>query len=394
MNRLLAPGYAIVDRFDDPALLTDAPTLAKLGQGHYLCAVPLIVMPLDERKRHMGFQAHFEACAERLCNKMLRFYRSVDGGASWQRAGPALGFICGHLFHHDGALHYLGVGPARQGVWIARSGDRGETWSAPVKLFDGDFYVAGGSMAIRDNTLYWTVNAANEDGKFNAANSRMVSVAGDLGANLLSPSSWRRSDYMLFPGMPSELRFDLDCRQIPHWLEPNTILVNGHLKVLARVRIDYQATAHVAAVCELRDDGGVLSLAFKQYYPVPGAQNQFYIAYDPPSQLHWMTANLPVCTQGDFAFPRADSLGYYCKGNDRRFLWLFYGMDGLSWFPAGCIARGEKPTQAFNYCSFIVDGDDLLVVSRTARDMEDQHNNDLVTFHRIAGFRELAMELL
>ena len=394
MNTLLAQDYTIVDCFDDPALLTDTPTLVRLGADHYLCAVPLIVMPFNEKKQHTGFQDHFEACAQRLDNKTLRFYRSRDGGSSWQRCGPALEFICGHLFMHDRELYYLGVGPARKGIWIASSEDQGESWSSPGKLVDGDFYVAGGSISIRDKILYWTVNAANEEGKFNAANSRMLSVAGDLAGDLLTPAAWRFSDYLLFPGMPSELRFNLLCPQVPHFLEPNTILVNSRLKVLARVRIDDQATAHIAAVCDLRDDNGRLCLEFKQYYPVPGAQNQFYITYDAPSRLHWMTANLPVCTQGDFSFPKADSLNYYCKGNDRRFLWLFYGMDGLNWFPAGCIARGEKPAQAFNYCSSIVDGDDLLVVSRTARDMQDQHNNDLVTFHRITNFRRLAMAML
>jgi hypothetical protein len=45
------------------------------------------------------------------------------------------------------------------------------------------------------------------------------------------------------------------------------------------------------------------------------------------------------------------------------------------------------------YPSAVVDGDDLIVMSRTSRDSGDQHNADLVTIHRILGFRDLAMDL-
>ena len=45
MKELLAPNYSVVDMFPDPDLLTDAPTMVKLGENHYLCAVPMIDMP-------------------------------------------------------------------------------------------------------------------------------------------------------------------------------------------------------------------------------------------------------------------------------------------------------------------------------------------------------------
>ena len=394
MKELLAPSYSVVDTFPDPELLTDAPTMVKLDENHYLCAVPVIAIPLDEKGQHKGFESLYQAGEVRFQNKMLHIYRSRDGGETWVKGDRIMEFICGHLFCHEETVYYIGVGPGRRDIRITSSQDQGETWQEPVRLFEGMFYAAGGSMARRDGRLYWTVNAANEEGRFNTSGARLLALAGDLGGDLMSVSAWRRSEYLLFPGLPDQLRFNLSCRQVPHFLEPNTILVNQRLKILSRVRIDFQATAHIASVCELTDNEEGLRLEFKQYYPVPGAQNQFYITRDPTSELLWMTSNLPVCTQDDFTFPKVDTLGYYGRGNDRRFLWLYYGMDGLNWFPAGCVARGEKPAQAFNYCSTVVDNDDLLMVSRTSRDMADQHNNDLVTFHRIRGFRELAMCLL
>jgi hypothetical protein len=41
----------------------------------------------------------------------------------------------------------------------------------------------------------------------------------------------------------------------------------------------------------------------------------------------------------------------------------------------------------------LVDGDDLLVACRTAKNGLNQHDNDLVTFHRLSDFRRHALDL-
>ena len=41
----------------------------------------------------------------------------------------------------------------------------------------------------------------------------------------------------------------------------------------------------------------------------------------------------------------------------------------------------------------LIDGQDLLIVSRTSRNGRDQHDNDLITFHRFPDFRSLALNL-
>ena len=81
-------------------------------------------------------------------------------------------------------------------------------------------------------------------------------------------------------------------------------------------------------------------------------------------------------------------------GNDRRFLMLFYGMEGLNWFPAGCIARASRLSQSFMYPAHIIDGDDLLVVARSSIAGQNRHDADTCTFHRIKDFRNLAMDLV
>ena len=77
--------------------------------------------------------------------------------------------------------------------------------------------------------------------------------------------------------------------------------------------------------------------------------------------------------------------------DERRILALFYGLDPLCWFQAGIIVKGPSTSYAFNYTTPLIDGDDLLIVSRTS--CADHHDNDRVTFHRLRDFRSLAVDL-
>ncbi len=81
---------------------------------------------------------------------------------------------------------------------------------------------------------------------------------------------------------------------------------------------------------------------------MPGGQLKFCVIWDETSKLFWATTNIVVDGQGAFDWFRngekrgdvryASGLG----GNDRRFLMLQYGVDGLNWFQAGCVAQGGK----------------------------------------------------
>lgn len=127
---------------------------------------------------------------------------------------------------------------------------------------------------------------------------------------------------------------------------------------------------------------------------------KFCIVKDETTGLFWMTGNLAVDGQDIFAFndpaehredgPYNGAIG----GNDRRFLMLFYGLDGLNWFQAGCIARAPRLAQSFMYPAHIIDGDDLLVVARSSIGGDNRHDADTCTFHRVQKFREHAMNLM
>ena len=150
-----------------------------------------------------------------------------------------------------------------------------------------------------------------------------------------------------------------------------------------------QSTAGLAAVYDVNDDGERLSAKFIQYHPRPGGQVKFFILWDEVSQMFWSTANLVVDSQNTFDWWEEEGRLSH-GGKDRRFLMLFYGLDGLNWFQAGCIAQGDRISQSFMYATPVVDGDDLVVISRSSINAPDQHDANYATFHRVKNFRKLA----
>jgi len=75
---------------------------------------------------------------------------------------------------------------------------------------------------------------------------------------------------------------------------------------------------------------------------------------------------------------------------------LIYSIDGLNWFQAGCVAMSKNPLEAFHYTSQIIDGDDLLVLSRSSIGGKlpyNNHDTNMITLHRVKNFRHLALDL-
>ena len=346
------------------------------------------------------------------------FYTSDDGGRTWDKTG-SVALDDGLVFMHRDRLYLLCNRPGRGDIVVTASDDEGASWREPVTLFTGRFWNTFSPHAGRGDTLYWALGAPNAGGNFNRTGSRIAVVAGDLAADdLLDRSRWRISPYLTYPGTPAglsaELRDDVAQGEVypadgddltasfpgrppdhgDHWLEPNVVNVNGRIRVFVRLRIDRQTTAHLCAVCDVADDGEEIELRFAQFHPLPG-NCYFHIIRDEPAGYYWAVTSLPTRTQ-DLEWGREMAARGLLKGragNERRFLMLMYSLDALNWFPAGCVAMWPSPGQGFQYNALLVDGDDLLVSSRTAKNAPNQHDNDLVTIHRVRDFRALALNL-
>ncbi len=369
----LCQHFTVVHRWDNREVISDAPALVRLPEGALLCSVEL-------------WTRHAYRGADTLAQKLFGrdrclVFASTDDGATWHRRSR-LPFATGKFLHHDGALYFIGSGIEWQGLHITRSVDGGTSWSEPVRLRRGKVYAASTGWVVRDNTLYW----AADDMNHSVTDRSVFAFSCDLSADPLAPSSWRFSGDVQHPGLPQS--FGRGGHNGGRWMEPNVVDVGGKLMVIVRVRAsqgDVDGTVpNVAALCDLADPGDSLHLDFSHYYVLPGGQNHFHIIHDPKDDLFWMTSNLVTgmatrCYRG--------------WGKERRLLALHYSRDAQHWFCAGIASMWREETRSFNYCTPIIDGDDLLWVSRTSHHADNQHDNDCITFHRLPSFRSTALEL-
>jgi hypothetical protein len=116
---------------------------------------------------------------------------------------------------------------------------------------------------------------------------------------------------------------------------------------------------------------------------------KFHVVQDPHTGLYWQ-----VSTVATRSMTRADRLPadrYNLPNNERRLLQLQLSENLVDWRFAGLVAAGATERESRHYASMVIDGDDLLVVSRSGdASAATPHNVNLITSHRIRGFRALA----
>ncbi|MCJ7550714.1 MAG: hypothetical protein MUQ30_13655 [Anaerolineae bacterium] len=124
------------------------------------------------------------------------------------------------------------------------------------------------------------------------------------------------------------------------------------------------------------------------YVPCPGGQMKFHVVYDGITKRYWL-----LSTQATDSMTRADRLPanrFNLPNNERRRLQLHFSKNIVDWCFAGLVAVGTVEQGSRHYASMIIDGEDLLVLSRSGDERaESAHNGDLITFHTVGNFRDL-----
>ena len=358
------------------------PNLTRLDDGTLLIAAPQWRRRRSDRER------------------CLRILSSDNGGQVWEEL-PTLPFEEGTPFVLDGQLLMFVQEKSHRDFQIVRSDDGGRSWTPPRTVIEGPVWNISTAMVALADTVYW----AMDHDLPNADHNGKVMVRLDRRMSPLDPNAWSMSNVVDPPELPSALTQKLfpegNRPQVSGWwthpfvwLEPNTVEVGGRIRVFTRCVIDQYATAHTAGVLDY--DLQAHRLSFTQFASWPGGQCKFFVIHDRPHAMYWMLGNLVTNSQDLLGWrERMRETGYHGgPGNERRWLFLHYSIDCLNWFPAGCVARWPSNVhRSFMYPSAVVDGEDLVVLSRTSRDASDQHDADLCTIHRIRGFRHLAMDL-
>ena len=171
------------------------------------------------------------------------------------------------------------------------------------------------------------------------------------------------------------------------WLEGNAVVgPDGDILDIMRVHV-WPGTPEQAAILHVSDDGREISFSESDYVPFAGGAKKFTIRYDARSGRYWTLANdvLP-----DLASEYPASV--------RNSLTLMSSADLREWtMHKQVLYHPEIKKHAFQYVDWVVHGEDIVFVSRTAFDDEEggaasAHDANYLTFHRIPSFRSLVNE--
>ncbi len=292
MLRLLAPEFTVVaESPDHHRHYTGSPCLIADGPGCLLCSWEWFQPP---------------PVTETIPNQ-LHIAASEDEGRTWSVLSRQ-DMTWPSLFKAGDALYLLGSRRMTREIVIQRSVDGGTSWTPESVLFEGRYHGAATNILLHNGHVFRAYETCplNQPGGRGRSDWHSLVVAGNTGADLLSPASWRMSNRLPFPGVPDVLhgqhrepdyprRVMEDC-----WIEGNIVRVDGELRNILRTCFDGYSTGSIAAVNRVHDTDTGLVCEFMQYSAMPGAQCKFQIVHDVPSNLFWTAANLHTCSWQDW----------------------------------------------------------------------------------------------
>jgi hypothetical protein len=339
-----------------------------------------------------------------------RAYLSRDGGRTWQLKAE---FPLCHqrAFMAGGRLYILGH---RGDIGILVSDDMGESWSEVSLLTQGTFWSQSACSIWQDNGKVYLVMerityTAEARWAYAMAPVLMAARASD---DLTLPESWRYSNEITFPDVVDMERMDYLGfpweDQPPHlwpgWLETNVVrftdpahrLYDESGRTLHLFMRANNELSNLACLLQARDNedgtltvGPVYTPKGKKmvYVPLPGGQMKFFILWDEQSGMYWL-----LSSQSTNLMLKDDKLpkGQFVFHAERYRLALYFSKSCFDWCFAGMVAMGDTPLCSRGYAAMDVDGDDLVVVSRSGDDTaKNPHDTNIITFHRVRRFRDL-----
>ncbi|MCH4209426.1 hypothetical protein [Bifidobacterium sp.] len=337
--------------------------------GRYLASPSIVRLPSG------ALLVSMDVFMWRGTQNLTLLFESRDEGRTWDFVAELMPCLWGRLFVHGGTLYMLGMSCEYGDLLVGRSADEGRTWGAPTVLFRGSgnadvggFHKAPMPVVEVGGRLVTGVDYGSWETGF--ANALLV---GDVSGDLLDPSSWRLSELCMADQRPQGLRHVAA-------LEGNAVVApDGVVRNILRLQMDGSTPRFGKALMLKATGPNCAGLRFEGLSDFNGGSNsKFEIAYDEPSQTYLALAN----EIADPALPAARNILSLMASRDlRAFRVVTRVVDLGDCDPAWVAAQ---------YPSFIMDGDDLLVVSRTAMNGADSyHNSNAITFHRVKNFRAL-----
>ncbi|MEZ5278313.1 MAG: sialidase family protein [Opitutaceae bacterium] len=353
---------------------------------------------------------------------------SDDGGQSWTHRAD-LDLYHGRPLAAGGRLYVLGH---RGDLKIARSNDNGISWSGAHLLTDGEFWHQAPANVWHAHGCVYLVMERRKTDRVNGwypSELQPVVMRAKADEDLTLPEAWTLADAPAFHEVIDDTGFDgfgipfYPSRFPAIWMTPDGKrgaapigwLETNIVQILDRNHVWYDPTgrtfhlwmrAHTgltnyALVARVREAGpnpgeGAMTFGFEAapsgvrlcYLPTPGGQMKFHLLHDGTTATYWL-----LSSQATDSMRRLETLPsdrYGLADNQRSRLQLHFSTNLVDWVFAGMVAIGETANCARHYASMAIDGDDLVVLSRSGdRKARNAHDTNLITFHRIQDFRSL-----
>ncbi len=425
--RPIAQDYSVVYRSKHPKeLFTGSPSIIAMDNGRLIASLDLRGPGLEKYcTGPTGQRYHFREKLQGL------IFTSDDQGKTWtQRA--KFPYCHARLLEAGGIVYLLGH---KGNIMIMKSEDGGTIWSEPVPLTDPDdkggrYTQAPANVLKVDGQVYLLMMYITDfdyRGYF-ISTLGLVGMHAPVDADLTHRENWTFSEptKAFRDFVPTE---DLDYFGIPFydvpdrdqgvwaapgrranrlgWHEAHLLQIKdpNHFwydKTGSTFHVLARADAHLSNMAALavmhEDEDGSLSFDLQKtpagtthvFLPLPGGNIKFHVFYDEKSKLYWLLANqvtdsmtVPdaLSEDGRFGLPL----------DQRERLALYFSKNLVDWQFAALVATGETSRESRGYASMDMDGDDLCILSRSgSKDAKNAHDTDMITFHRVKDFRQLA----
>jgi len=341
--------------------------------GQYLCT-PCILSHPD------GYLlASMDVYGKGTPQNLTLIFRSDDNGENWYHLSELFPCFWGTLFLHRGEVYMLGTSTEYGDLLVGKSSDGGKTWPPPTVLLRGACNRSGPGWHKSSNRvteyrgrLWCAIDYGSHVSGGHA--SLLASVPAD--SDILNPCEWAFTEPLPYdPSWPGASVGDTRG-----FIEGNVIPgPDGKLYNFLRYNIDKGTPNHGLAGMLCADaDNPEAPLSFYKFIPFPGNHSKFDVLRDDVTGKYYSIVSRIYSAD----LPKA-----------RNLLSLISSPDLENWELVCDLIdyRDHDPEYfGFQYASFIICGDDILYLSRTAANRaHTYHDSNYITFHRIKNFREL-----
>jgi hypothetical protein len=339
--------------------------------GKSLCSPSIVKLPSG------ALLASMDVFSGKAPQNLTLIFRSDDNGAHWRYVCELFPCFWGKLFWHRGALYMLATSTEYGDLLIGRSTDEGRTWGAPVTIMTG-----AGSWSGRgphkapmpviewENRLYTAIDY----GSWSTGGHSSGLISIDADADPLVAENWSCTGFLPYdptwPGaMPEGKSFGA--------LEGNAVVgPDGEIYNVLR----YQMAGEYGKALVLKGNKSRPEepLQFHSFANFNGGSNsKFDLLYDEGSQAYWAIVSEIV----DDATPGQRNVLSLALSHDMQNFQIVKRLHDY---------RHENPADVgFQYVSFLIDGDDIIYLCRTAINKAiNMHDSNYSTFHRIEQFRQ------